>query len=162
MSSCVFPGSFDPITCGHMDIIHRASVIFDQVTVAVMINREKKGFIPFEERVRILKKACCKLGNVKIDMWDGLLAEYMKIHSESIIVRGVRSAAEFEQEKAAASINKRLYPNIETILLPSCDTAGAISSSVIREIASFGGNYHGMIPECVYDDIEIWLKLLKH
>ena len=108
MKSCVFPGSFDPVTSGHLDLIRRAASLFGQVTVTVMINVNKKGTLPVGERIRILRKACADIGNVRIDRWDGLLSEYMRSKGERIVLRGVRGFDEFEQEFNSAQINRKL------------------------------------------------------
>ena len=101
MSSCVIPGSFDPITLGHLDLIRRAAGLFEQVTVTVMVNRGKTGSIPYEDRVRMIRKACKGIPNVEVDLWTGLLADYMQQRPGTVVVRGVRSAGEFEKEQSA-------------------------------------------------------------
>ena len=161
MGSCVFPGSFDPVTCGHMDLIKRASVLFDSVTVAVMVNISKSGVIPFNDRVGILKKACRKIENVKVELWTGLLVDYMKMHPGSVILRGVRNAQEFEQEINAADINRRILPGTETFLIPASPEWTGVSSSMIRELASFGGNFKQFVPNSVFKDIQKHLKPLN-
>lgn len=158
MKSCVFPGSFDPLTCGHLDLIRRAAGIFDTVTVAVMQNRAKTGCIPYPERIRMLRKACDGMANVRVELWNGLLADYMRIHPECAVIRGVRSAAEAEQELQSAAINRRLFPGIETVLMPASDGLAEVSSSAVREIASFGGDYSSFVPECNLEDLKKWLK----
>ena len=115
MSSCVFPGSFDPVTAGHMDIIKRAAAVFDTVRVTVMINVNKQGTIPVEDRIRMLKKACRKIPNVQVDRWNGLLADYMREHGEKVLIRGVRGGAEFEHEYTSAVINRMLNDRFEKI-----------------------------------------------
>ena len=161
MSQCVFPGSFDPITCGHLNLIERASVLFDRVMVTVMVNISKKGVIPYNERVEIIRKACKHLENVQVDLWTGLLVDYMKEHPGWIVLRGVRNAHEFEQEINNADINRRLLPGTETLLMPASPEWNGISSSVIREIASFGGDFKAFIPKTVYRDIHKYLILEK-
>ena len=154
MIRCVFPGSFDPPTAGHMDLIRRAAGMFDRVTVAVMVNIGKAGAIPFEERARMLKKACAGLPNVKIDMWKGLLADYVrKQKGTTVVIRGVRDAAEFEREKEAAAVNRVLCPGMETLLLPASDGMSQVSSSTVREIAVFGGDYSFLVPDEIREDI---------
>ena len=157
MSSCIFPGSFDPITCGHMNLIERAAAIFDHVTVTVMVNRGKNGTIPYEERVGLIRKACAGLVNVKAELWEGLLADYMRHHPGSIVIRGVRNSGDFEKEAAAADVNRRLYPSMETLLMPAVPEWENLSSSAVREIASFGGSIRGMIPACILESAEKWL-----
>ncbi len=157
MNGCIFPGSFDPITCGHLNMIKRISSFFDHVIVVVMVNVNKKELIPKEERVKIIKKACCEIKNVEVDMWTGMLSEYVLTHPESIVIRGVRNHSEFEQEKTAALLNKKLNPGMETFLIPADSSMECISSSAVKEIAAFSGDFKWMIPENVYDDVYKWL-----
>ena len=157
MSACVFPGSFDPPTRGHLDIIRRAAKMFDEVTVAVMINRAKQGAIPIEERVALLKKACKGLRNVQVHAWEGLLADYMCHRPGAVAVRGVRNAAEFEQEQTAYLVNKAIYPAFETVFLAADQALSSVSSSAVREIASFGGDVRPFIPEEIQDAVCEWL-----
>ncbi len=158
MSACVIPGSFDPVTLGHLDLIRRAAGLFEHVTVTVMVNREKSGCIPYEERVRMIRKACGSLPNVEVDLWTGLLADYMRQRPGTVVVRGVRSAGEFEKEQSAATVNKRLYPGMETMMMPASDGWNEVSSSVVREIASFGGDFRPFVPGCIYRELKKWLK----
>ena len=157
MSSCILPGSFDPVTNGHLNLIERVAGIFENVLVTVMINRGKSGCIPLEERVRMIRKACWKIPNVKVDMWDGLLSDYVRQHPGSVVVRGIRNVSEFEQEKTAAEINRQLLPGLETLLIPSMDDMDSVSSSTVREIASFRGDISRYIPDCIYPEVLRWL-----
>ncbi|MBR6165636.1 MAG: pantetheine-phosphate adenylyltransferase [Clostridia bacterium] len=157
MKSCVFPGSFDPMTLGHLNLIERLSGMFDHVTVTVMVNIHKQGCIPHEERVRMLRKACAGIPNVSVELWHGLLSAYMKDHGETLLIRGVRDQSEFEKERTAAAINRRLYPQMETMLLPAEDVLTEVSSSAVREIAAFGGNYLQFVPDAISEDIRKWL-----
>ena len=154
MSSCVFPGSFDPVTRGHMDVIARAARLFDQVTVAVMINIHKQGSFAPEERIRLLEKACAKLQNVRIVRWEGLLADYMLKSGEKCLIRGVRGTGEFEAETVSAQVNRMLNPEMETLLLPASDGLGCVSSSMVREIAAFGGDVRSYVPAEVAEEIQ--------
>lgn len=158
MSCCVFPGSFDPFTYGHLDLIRRSSSLFDTVIVTVMQNRSKTGCIPYGERVEMIRKACREIPNVRAELWNGLLADFMRMHSGAAVVRGIRSSAEAEQEIRTAAVNRRLLPGLETILLPASDGMADISSSAVREIASFGGDYSAFVPECIHEDLKNWLK----
>ena len=158
MRGCVFPGSFDPPTRGHLDLIRRASGIFDTVTVTVMVNIHKSGCIPVPERIEMLQKICAGLPNVRVDQWDGLLSEYIRIYPDNVVIRGVRDNGEFETEIRAATINHMLNSRMETLLLPASDDFSRISSSAVREIASFGGDYGFMVPECIRQEIDVWLK----
>lgn len=149
MSSCVIPGSFDPVTRGHTDLIRRAAALFDRVTVVVMVNVRKRGVFTPEERESLLREACGGAGNVCVERWDGLLSEYMREKNERTVVRGVRSAAEYDSEAAAAQANRMLNPRMETLLLPAADGYAWISSSAVKEIAAFGGDIRDYLPpEC--------------
>ena len=158
MVSCVFPGSFDPVTKGHMDLIGRASGLFDHVTVTIMVNIAKKSAIPLKERIRLLEKACREYPNVDVECWEGLLAEYMTVKNERIVIRGVRNTPEFEQEITAACANKMLNSSVETILIPTDPALAGISSSAVREIASFGGDISAFVPKALIKDIETLLS----
>ena len=153
MKSCVFPGSFDPFTQGHMDLIRRAAKMFDRVTVTVMINIRKKGALTPAKRVKLLKKACEGMENVRVDRWDGLLADYMREKGETCVIRGVRNAAEYASESAAAAINKLLNPEMETVMIPASDGLAHVSSSAVRELAIFGGDVRAFVPENVAEEI---------
>ena len=153
MTSCVFPGSFDPVTKGHLDLISRAASLFDRVTVTVMINISKKGSIPPEKWVSMLKKICAPYPNVLVESWDGLLADYMEQKGERIVIRGLRSSAEFDHEILSCAANKLLNKQVETLFLP-CDPAlNGISSSAVREIAAFGGDIRSFVPEDAAEEI---------
>lgn len=153
MVSCVFPGSFDPVTKGHLDLIERASGLFDLVTVTVMNNIRKKGAIPALRRADMLRKACRHLPNVRVEVWDGLLAEYMKQKDERIVIRGVRSAGEMDQEMQSCAANQKLNPGIETVFLPVNPALNGISSSAVREIAAFGGDIRAFVPDELTEEI---------
>ncbi len=153
MTGCVFPGSFDPVTKGHMDLIRRAARLFDRVTVTVMVNIHKQGTFPPEQRIRLLEEACRDLDNVRVDRWDGLLADYMREKGECCVIRGARSTGEFEGEISAASVNRQLNPGMETLLMPASAEFGALSSSAVREIAAFGGDVRPFVPACVAEEI---------
>ncbi len=152
-SCCVFPGSFDPVTIGHMDLIRRAAGIYECVNVVVMVNISKKGMIPYQERVRILQKACAGISNVSVELWEGLLADYIREHPGTVVIRCVRNADEAELEIRTAAINRRLYPGTETLLMPAAAELADISSSAVREIAAFGGDIKGLVPKNVYREI---------
>ena len=155
----VFPGSFDPPTRGHLDLIRRAAALCGELTVTVMVNIAKKGAVPAEERVRMLEKACRDIPNVKAERWDGLLADYLREKGAGFaVIRGVRNAAEFEQETAAAALNRALCPGLETILIPAGDGLNQVSSSAVREIAAFGGDYSFLVPAEIRQDIDRYLK----
>ena len=152
-ATCVFAGSFDPVTLGHLDLIRRVSVLFDRVTVTVMNNISKKSAIRTVDRIMLLEKACRPYTKVRIDAWDGLLADYMRSHGETILIRGVRNTAEYEHEYSVSLINRKLYPEMETLLIPSDPVFACVSSSAVRELISFGGCIDDLVPESVKQDI---------
>lgn len=158
MSSCVFPGSFDPVTRGHMDLIRRAAALFDRVTVTVMVNVRKTGCFPPEKRLALLRTACADLPNVRVDRWDGLLAEYLREKGERCVLRGVRGLGEYDAEITAAAANQALNPEMETLLMPASPEASWISSSAVREIAAFGGDIRPYLPEEIAEEIAACLS----
>ncbi len=153
MSSCVIPGSFDPVTNGHMDLIRRASGMFDRVTVVVMVNIRKRGVFTPEERMDLLRAACAGETNVRVERWDGLLSDYMRDKQEKTVLRGVRSAAEYDSEMIAAQANRLLYPGMETLLLPAGEGQAWLSASAVKEIAAFGGDIRAYIPQACAEEI---------
>lgn len=150
---CVYPGSFDPITVGHMDIIRRASRIFDKVVVAVLHNPAKKGTFPLEERLRLIEKACAELETVKVDAFDGLLVEYLKKTGAQVVVRGLRAVTDFEAEFQMAQVNHQVSPEMETLFMMTLPEHAYISSSVVRELAMFGGDISQFIPSEILEDV---------
>lgn len=150
---CVYPGSFDPVTNGHMDIIERASRMFDNVTVAVLRNPLKKGLFTMEERLELLRRACEGIPNVAFDCFDGLLMDYMARNNESIVLRGLRAVTDFENEFQMAQLNHQLAPRVETLFLMTSPDNAYLSSSAVREIGSFGGDISGFVPRCILDDV---------
>ncbi len=153
MTSCVFPGSFDPVTLGHLDLIRRASALFDRVTVTVMVNIHKQGALSPEKRVELLRKACEGLDNVEVDFWSGLLAEYLRESGANCVIRGVRGVTEYDAELTAASVNRLLNPGMETLLMPASEALACVSSSAVREIAAFGGDIRPFVPACVAEEL---------
>ncbi len=136
--TALFPGSFDPFTIGHLALIQRAVKLFDKIIVAVGINNDKKGLYPIEERIEIIKKATSNLPQVEVATYNGLTTDFCREKGASCILRGVRSSLDFEYEKNIAEINMELAPDIETMFLISEPQYSAISSSMIRELKSFG------------------------
>ena len=153
MSSCVFPGSFNPVTRGHMDLIRRASQIFDRVTVTVMVNIHKTTGADTLERMKLLERACAGLENVRVDQWEGLLSDYMRKNGERCVIRGVRDGTEFDAEMAASRANRQLNPDMETVLLPADPELSWLSSSAVREMAAFGADIGPYVPEGLEEEI---------
>ena len=150
----VIPGSFDPITKGHMDIIRRAQSLFDQVIVLVVINVDKKYpcFSP-EERVELIRASIEGMERVTVDHYSGLLVDYVRDVGACAIVKGLRAVSDFEYEFQMALINKELYPKVETVFLTTSTANQYLSSSVVKQIASLGGNIRPFVPEKVHDRI---------
>lgn len=141
----LYPGSFDPITNGHMDIIARARCMCDELIVAVMHNPDKKGFLPVNERVELIKKACAGMKNVRVVAHGGLLIECAAQEKADAVVRGVRPLGDFESEFQMAQIN-RMLGGVETLLLPTSPEVANISSSIVRQVAAFGGEISAFVP----------------
>lgn len=154
MNTAICPGSFDPITLGHLNIIRRCSNIFDTVIVLVMQNSAKKSpWFTLEERVEMAKIAVARYSNVKVDTFDGLVADYASNIENSVLVKGLRAASDFEYEFQISLINKKLNPNLETMFLTSDGKYTYLSSSIVRELASYGADISGLVPNELIDKI---------
>lgn len=159
MKKAIYPGSFDPVTEGHLDIIKRAALLADELIVAVLINEQKCPFFSLEERVEILEDLLRPIENVKVTCYKGLLADFVKEQNINAIIRGLRSSADFEYEFITAQVNKALSDKIETIFLLADSNYSYISSSMVKEVASFGGNISKFVPASV--ESRIVQKLLS-
>ena len=151
---CLYPGSFDPVTNGHLDIIRRASAIFDRVVVGVLHNPDKKGCFPVHKRLEMLEKACEGLDNVDFIAFDGLLAELTQRLDIPVVIRGVRGMQDLESETAMARINHQLNPRLETLFLPAASGREGISASMVRQLAQFGADLSAYVPKKVLPDIQ--------
>ena len=149
----VCPGSFDPVTVGHIDIISRAAQMFSKVVVVVMQNRAKSPSFTVEERMEMLREATAELGNVTVDSFDGLLAEYTEKIGAGAIVKGLRAMSDFEYEFQMALTNKKLNPNVETLFLTTSAENMYLSSSMVKQIADMGGDVSDFLPQVIYDDV---------
>ncbi len=149
MAIAVYPGSFDPVTNGHIDIISRGATAFDKVIVAVLHNRNKQPMFSIEERVALLKEATEKIKNVEVDSFNGLLIDYMRKRDAHIIIRGLRAVSDFEYEMQAASINKKLGPNIETFFMMTNNHYSYLSSSIVKEVAKYDADVSDLVPDGV-------------
>ena len=154
----VYPGSFDPITTGHLDIIERISHIFDHVIVLVTESTEKKYLFTAKERAEFLKKATSNNKKIEIDIFQGLTVEYMKKRNANVIVRGLRAVADFEYEGTLASMNRRLAPDVETFMVFSRPEYYFISSRGVKEVARNGGKLDGLVPENVIQELQKKLR----
>lgn len=153
MSLAICPGSFDPVTFGHLDIIKRASVLFDEVTVLVVINPDKRSSFTVEERCDMIRTAVKGMPSVKVDSYDGLLADYVRLKGAAAIVKGLRAMSDFEYEFQMALTNKKLIPYAETVFLTTSSDNMYLSSSLVRQIASFGGDISGFVPRSLVKPI---------
>ena len=153
MSSCLYPGSFDPVTNGHLDLIRRAARMFDRVYVGVLFNPDKKGLFTPTERVTMLEEVCTDIPNVRIVTWDGLTAELAGKMGVSCLIRGVRSCSDLDAEMPMARLNRMLCPGLDTVFLPASPQWEDISSSAVRQIAFFGGDISEMVPASVREAV---------
>ena len=154
MVKAVFAGSFDPPTNGHLDIIKRASTLFEQVDVVVSVNPDKKYMFSQEERLALLKELVKGSENISVHVYEGLIVNYAKQNNAKVLIRGVRSSNDFSYEFELASMNQNLNPNIETVFLQSRDKYAIVKSSSIKELAKFGGDISRMVPKIVQDALE--------
>lgn len=158
MKTVICPGSYDPITLGHLDVITRASTLFDKVIVVVLINNKKNYSFSTEERVDLIKKSVSHLKNVTVDSYDGLLADYAKQHSAYAIVKGLRAMSDFEYEFQMALTNRKLNPEVETLFLTTKSEYMYLSSSMVKQIASMGGDISEFVPSVIHKNIIERLK----
>lgn len=149
MPIAIYPGSFDPVTNGHLDIISRAARIFDRVIVAVGRQANKKPLFSTEERVEMLRAVTADLPNVEVDSFDGLLVRYVRRRGANIIVRGLRAISDFDYEFQMTLTTKKLDDGIETLFMMTSSEYSFLSSSIVKEVASYGGCIRGMVPEVV-------------
>ena len=149
MKLAVYPGSFDPLTNGHVDIIERGTHLFDKIIVAILVNVDKAPLFTMEERVGIVREVFKGRPNVEVDTFDGLLVDYVTRRKADVIVRGLRAVSDFETEFQMALMNRRLRPDIETVFMMPAEQYTYISSRLIKEVFSLGGQVRGLVPEIV-------------
>ena len=145
----VYPGSFDPLTNGHVDIIQRGSRFFDRIVIAVAINIDKAPLFTVPERVAIAREVFREWPNVEVDTFDGLLVDYARRKRASVIVRGLRAVSDFEYEMQMALMNRRLNPDVETVFMMPAAPYTYVSSRLVKEVVALGGSVHGLVPEVV-------------
>ena len=155
MRRAVCPGSFDPVTNGHVDVIARAAALYDELVVAVLVNLGKAGLFGVEERMALLREAVVDLPNVTVDSFEGLLVHYCRDRGIPVIVKGLRAVSDFEYELQMAQMNRELAA-IETLFVPTAPQVGHLSSSLVKQIAMFGGDVSRLVPKAVND------RLLEH
>ena len=145
----VYPGSFDPLTNGHVDIIHRGARLFDRIVVAILKNAAKHALFSVDERAEIIREVFAGEANVEVDTFDGLLVDYVERRDAQVIVRGLRAVSDFEFEFQMALMNRRLRPKIETVFMMPAEQYTYISSRLIKEVFSLGGRVEGLVPDLV-------------
>jgi pantetheine-phosphate adenylyltransferase len=145
----IYPGSFDPITNGHLDLIARGSKLADRLIVAVLQNRRKQSLFSVEERVEMLTEVVQPYGNVEVGSFHGLLVDYVSARGANFILRGIRAISDYEYELQIAHMNRRLSPGVETVFLMADEAYSFVSSQLVKEVASLGGNVSGLVPPLV-------------
>ena len=150
MRRAVCPGSFDPVTNGHVDVIRRSAALYDELVVAVLVNPGKAGLFSVEERMELLRDAVAELPNVTVDSFQGLLVDYCRDRGIPVIVKGLRAVSDFEYELQMAQMNRELA-GIETLFVPTAPQVGHLSSSLVKQIATFGGDVSSLVPKAVLD-----------
>lgn len=154
MIRAIYPGSFDPVTFGHLDIITRSSKIVDELIIGVLMNKAKTPLFSVEERVKMLKEVTKDLDNIRIVPFDGLLVEFASRMNAGLVIRGLRAITDFEYELQMSQTNQKLDPNIETMFLTTSIEYSYLSSTTVREIAAFGGDLTQFVPEAVALELE--------
>ena len=150
MRRAVCPGSFDPVTNGHVDVVSRAAALYDELVVAVLVNPGKAGLFTVDERMALLRDAVADVPNVTVDSFQGLLVDYCRSHDIPVIVKGLRAVSDFEYELQMAQMNRELA-GVETLFVPTAPQVGHLSSSLVKQIATFGGDVSRLVPKGVLD-----------
>ena len=158
MTTAVYPGSFDPITCGHLDIIRRASRQFDRVIIAVLNNTAKKPMFTAQQRVRLIEKSIADLPNCSSEYFDGLLVDFVRQRNARTVIKGLRAISDFEYEFQMALLNKKMEPDVETLFMVTNANYSYISSSIVKEIATLGGDFRDLVPAEIYEDVKLKIK----
>ncbi|MCI6179983.1 MAG: pantetheine-phosphate adenylyltransferase [Treponema porcinum] len=154
MTKAVFPGSFDPMTNGHINIIQRAAKLFDEIDVVIAVNDDKKYLFSTEERLSLVQELIMPFRNVSVHVWDGLIVEYAKQTGAKVLIRGIRNMNDFSYEFDLSLMNHNLNPEVETLYIPTDQKFLLLKSSAIKELAKLGGDVSGMVPENVKKALE--------
>ncbi|MGA3132022.1 MAG: pantetheine-phosphate adenylyltransferase [Terracidiphilus sp.] len=156
--TALYPGTFDPPTNGHVDLIQRGAKIFDHLTVAVLVNPVKDPLFTVEERVEMLKEVTAGIGNVSVATFDGLMVEFARLQGASAVLRGIRAISDYEHEFQMALMNRRLAPEVETVFLQPAGRYSFVSSRMVKEVFSFGGDVSGLLPPNVLKRLRARIK----
>jgi pantetheine-phosphate adenylyltransferase len=151
----IYPGTFDPVTNGHLDLIERGAKIFARLVVAVLRNTEKQPLFSLSERLEMLREAVQRFPNVEIDAFDGLLVGYARGLGAQVLLRGIRAVSDYEYELQMAMMNRRLEPHLETVFMMPAEAYSYLSARLVREIAQLGGSLHGLVPDSVEQRLRI-------
>ncbi len=157
--AAIYPGSFDPLTNGHLDLIARGSRMADRLIVAVLKNESKQALFSVEERMEIIRETARPFGNVEVASFDGLLVDFASSHGASLILRGIRAISDYEYEQQMALMNRRLRPDVETVFLMAAEAYSFVSSKLVKEVASLGGDVSGLVPPAV--EARLKAKLIR-
>ena len=152
--TAIYPGSFDPITKGHLDVLQRASKMFDKVIIAVLKNSSKKSFLPVEDRVELIKSSITDLDNVEVDSFDGLTVEYARSRGARFLIRGLRAVSDFEYELQLCQTNQSIAPEIDTVFLTTKPKYNFVSSSIVKELSNFGTDVSKFVPKSVVEYLQ--------
>ena len=150
----IYPGSFDPLTNGHLDLIHRGSLIFDELIVSILHNPEKDPLFTLDERIGMLKEFTSHMENVRIDTFGGLLVDYARQVKAKALLRGIRAISDYEYELQMALMNRKLYPELETVFMMPAVSYSYVSSRLVKEIARLGGSVTGLVPKAVEERLQ--------
>jgi pantetheine-phosphate adenylyltransferase len=150
----IYPGSFDPLTNGHLDLIERGSKIFDELVVAILRNPEKDPLFTLEERIEILESEIARWSNVRAEAFDGLLVDYARRHNAGAVLRGIRAISDYEYELQMALMNRKLDPRLETVFMMPAEAYSYVSSRLVKEVARLGGSVRGLVPQLVEQRLE--------
>ena len=162
MRRAIYPGSFDPITNGHLDIIERSSKLFDEVIIGVLVNSQKTPLFNFDERIEIIRAVVADWPKVRVDTFNGLLVNYAQSQQADCIVRGIRAVSDYEYELQMALMNRRLAPNIETVFMMAAEDYSYLSSRLVKEVFMLNGSITGLVPSLVEEKMKEKLQAKKN
>jgi len=162
MRRAIYPGSFDPITNGHLDIIERSSKLFDEVIIGVLVNSQKTPLFNFDERIEIIRAVVADWPQVRVDTFNGLLVNYAQSQQADCIVRGIRAVSDYEYELQMALMNRRLAPNIETVFMMAAEDYSYLSSRLVKEVFMLNGSITGLVPSLVEEKMKEKLQAKKN